>query len=213
MQNQFLKKLLLLFCGFFLYVTSYSQTIGGKVTDENDAPMAGVSVRVANTTKGVVTNSNGEFTLEAQQGVTIEFSFVGYLTVTRKVSGNYLTIKMAKSTDNVLSDVVVVGYATQKKVNLSGSVSTIGRKSLENRPVTNAVQALQGLSPGLVVTRSSGQPGYEGWNMNVRGISSLNGTNNPLLIVDGVEYANLTLINPDDIESISVLKEFGLISV
>lgn len=206
-QNQFLKRLLLLFCGCCLYLISFAQTVGGKVTDENDAPLAGVSVQVMNTAKGTTTNEKGEFTLQAQQGATLEFTFIGYVTVTQKVTGSYLTVKMSKSADNVLSDVVVVGYATQKKVSLSGSVSVIGRKSLENRPVTNAIQALQGLSPGLVVTRSSGQPGYEGWNINIRGVSSLNGTNNPLLMVDGVEYANLTLINPDDIESVSVLKD------
>lgn len=206
-QNQLLKKLLLLFCGVCLYGFAYAQTISGKVTDETDRPLAGVSVLLTGTAKGTSTNTNGEFSLQAQQGATIEFSFIGYTTVTRKVSGDYLSVKMEKSADNVLSDIVVVGFATQKKVNLSGSVSVIGKKALENRPVNNAVQALQGLSPGLVVTRSSGQPGYEDWNINVRGISSLNGTNNPLLIVDGVEYASLTLLNPDDIESISVLKD------
>ncbi|HEY4290905.1 MAG TPA: TonB-dependent receptor [Puia sp.] len=206
-QYRSFKQLLLMLCGFCLHVISYAQGAGGKVTDENGAPLAGVSVRVTNSSKGTSTDAKGEFRLEMPPGATIEFSFVGYTPVSKKITGSYLTIKMLKNGDNALSDVVVVGYATQKRASISGAVSTISKKSLENRPVVNAVQALQGLSPGLIISRSSGQPGYEGWNINVRGISSLNGTNNPLLIVDGVEYANLTLINPSDIESISVLKD------
>ncbi len=206
-QTRLLKKLLLLLWGFFLCMVSYSQTVGGKVSDENGAPLAGVSVRDTKTSKGTTTNEKGEFFLDASPDSDIEFSFVGYVPVTRKADVRFMSVKMVKSTDNVLSDVVVVGFATQKKVNLSGAVSVIGRKSLENRPVDNVVQALQGLSPGLVITRSSGRPGYEGWDINLRGVSSLNGTNNPLVIVDGVEYPSLTLINPTDIESISVLKD------
>lgn len=206
-QNQFFKKLLLLFCGCCLYIISYAQTVAGKVTDESNTPLEGVTVKILNSSKGTTTDSKGEFKLDIPQGGSLEFSFVGYINVIQKVNAAFLTVTMNRNADNALSDVVVVGYSTQKKVNISGAVSVIGKKELENRPVNNAVQALQGLSPGLVVTRSSGQPGYEGWNINVRGISSLNGTNNPLLIVDGVEYANLTLINPDDIESISILKD------
>lgn len=205
--DQLSKKLLLLCSGLFLYMITFSQTIRGKVTDDNDVPLAGVSVQVANTSQGTTTSDKGEFSLQAQQGTMLKFSFVGYNPVSMKANSDYLTVKMLKSADNALSDVVVVGYSTQKKVSLSGSVSVIDKQSLENRPVVNAVQALQGLSPGLVITRSSGQPGYEGWNINVRGMSSLNGTNNPLVIVDGVEYPNLTLVNPNDIESISVLKD------
>lgn len=206
-QNQIFKKVFLLFCGFCLYGISHAQTVTGKVTDETNAPLTGVSVQVKNSTKGTSTNAEGDYSINAPHGATLIFSFIGYTTVEKKVSGNSLSVSLEKSSDNVLSDVVIVGYGTQKKVDLSSSVSVINKKDLENRPVDNAVQALQGLSPGLIVTRSSGQPGNEGWNINIRGFASLNGTNNPLVIVDGVEYADLTLINPDDIASISVLKD------
>ncbi|SFQ34943.1 TonB-linked outer membrane protein, SusC/RagA family [Parafilimonas terrae] len=206
-RNQLSKKLLLFVCGFCLCIVSIAQTVNGKVTDENNAPLEGVSVQVVNKPGGVTTNTNGEFAINAEKGASLQFSYVGYATITKAVTGNYITVQMAASADNGLSDVIVVGYGTQKKVNLSGAVSVISKKELENRPVNNAVQALQGLSPGLIVSRTSGQPGAEGWNINIRGYSSLNGTNNPLLIVDGVEYSNLTLINPNDIESISVLKD------
>lgn len=201
------KKLLFLFCGLCLSIISFAQTISGKVTGENDLPLEGVSVRVRNSSQGTVTGTNGEFTIKVKEGTLLEFSFIGYAPITQKANGNYLTVRMVKSSDNAMSDVVVVGFATQKRVSVSGAVSVIGTKSLESRPVSNSVQALQGLSPGLVITRSSGQPGYESWNINIRGASSLNGTNSPLLVVDGVEYPNLALINPDDIESISVLKD------
>ncbi len=207
MKKNLRKKFLLLFCSCCLTLLSFAQSVRGTVTDETNAPLSGVSVRVVNASTGTTTNEKGEFVLQAQPRALLEFSYVGYNTVTRSADGDVITVILERKGDASMADVVVVGYSTQKRVNVSGAVSVIGRKSLENRPVANAVQALQGLSPGLIITRSSGQPGYEGWNVNVRGISSLNGTNNPLLIVDGVEYANLLLINPDDIESISVLKD------
>jgi TonB-linked SusC/RagA family outer membrane protein len=201
------KKLLLLLCGFCLSILSFAQTVTGVVTGDNDQPLEGVSVKLKSSSQGTTTNASGQFTIKAQGGTVLEFSFIGYIPFSQKVNGATLVIKMTKSADNAMSDVVVVGYATQKRVNVSGAVAVIDKKSLENRPLNNTVQALQGLSPGLIITRSSGQPGYENWNINIRGTSSLNGTNNPLVVVDGVEYASLTLINPDDIESISVLKD------
>ena len=205
-QKQLLKKMLLLFCGFCLYGMSLAQNITGKVTGENNTSLSGVSVQIKNSTKGTSSDSNGEFSIVAPQGATLVFSFIGYTTVEKKVSGSSLSVAMEKSAENVLSDVIVVGYGTVKKVDLTGAVSTVDKKVLENRPVTNALDALQGTAPGLIITRTSGQPGQEGWNANIRGFSSLNGTNSPLVIIDGVE-GDLALINPDDIASISVLKD------
>ncbi|MBL7767845.1 MAG: TonB-dependent receptor [Flavipsychrobacter sp.] len=205
--DQNVKRLLLLLCGVCLSVLSFAQTISGKITDDAGNPLVGASIRNTTTQVTTTSNDNGEFTLQAALTEKIEISFVGFSPITITAGNRFHSITLQKSADNSLSDVVVVGYSTQKRASISGSVSVIGKKSLENRPVVNAVQALQGLSPGLVITRSSGQPGREGWNVNVRGTSSLNGTNSPLVMVDGVEYPNLTLINPDDIESISVLKD------
>lgn len=206
-RDQNCKKLLLLLCGICLSVLSFAQSISGKITDESGVPLAGASVRNTHTQVTTLTNENGEFSLAAGPADKFEVSFVGFSPVTLTAGTRFHSVVLQKSGDNALSDVVVVGYSTQKRASISGSVSVIGKKSIENRPVVNAVQALQGLSPGLVITRTSGQPGREGWNVNVRGVSSLNGTNSPLVMVDGVEHANLTLINPDDIESISVLKD------
>lgn len=200
-------RLLLLLCGCCLSFVSFAQSVKGRVMGDNDEPLPGVSVRVKNGAQGTSTNEKGEFILKVQEGTLLEFSFVGYKPVTEKAEVSFMAVRLTRNGDAGMSDVVVVGYSTQKRTSVSGSVSVITTKSLEDRPVTNSVQALQGLSPGLVITRSSGQPGYENWNINIRGVSSLNGTNNPLVIVDGVEYQNLTLINPDDIESISVLKD------
>ena len=205
-QNQLKIKLLLLIACFFLYGISNAQEITGKVTDENNTALIGVSVQVKNSTKGTSTNASGNYSISAPKGSTLVFSFVGFKTIEEKVSGSELSVSMEKAAGNLLSDVVVVGYGTVRKVDLTGAVSTVDSKVLENRPVNNALDALQGAAPGLVITRTSGQPGQEGWSANIRGYSSLNGTNSPLVIIDGVE-GDLSLINPDDIQSISVLKD------
>lgn len=187
---------------------SFAQSqVSGIVKNNNGVPISDVSVMIKKTSKGTTTNASGNFTISAQQSDVLVFSFTGYTTLELPVKGQSFKEVVLQQSNSTLSDVVIVGYGTQKKTDISSSVSTIDKKDIENRPVNNAVQALQGLTPGLVVTRSSGQPGSEGWNINIRGFASLNGTNNPLLIVDGVEYADLTLINPDDIASISVLKD------
>lgn len=206
-QNQSLKKLLLFIVCYFTGYVLVAQTISGTVVSDNNEPLQGVTVQPKGGAQAVTTGAGGTFSVTAKLGDTLLVSYVGYIDVIHVIQSGSTRIVLTQNADNTLSDVVVVGYGTQKKANVSGAVSVIGSEKLENRPVNNAVQALQGLSPGLVVTRSSGQPGAEGWNINIRGYSSLNGTNNPLLIVDGVEYANLTLINPGDIESMTVLKD------
>ncbi len=200
----------------FTAFTALAQSIkiSGTVKDTKGGIIPGVNVKVKGTTIGLVTSNDGRFSLTVPSSKSIlVFSYMGYDAKEVTVgSATNLNVTLQEQY-NSLNEVVVVGYGVQKKVDLSSSVSVIDKKELENRPVNNAVQALQGLSPGLVVTRSSGQPGKEGWNLNIRGIASLNGTNNPLLIVDGVEYTDLTLINPDDIASISVLKDASAASI
>ncbi len=206
-QNQSLKTLWLFIACCCMGIVALAQTIRGVVVNDNEEPLPGVTIQLGSSQVFSTTDNRGAFTIAAKTGDTLWVSYVGYEDMFHIVKTSNVRLQMSEKSDNTLSDVVVIGYGTQKKVNLSGSVSVIGKDKLENRPVNNAVQALQGLSPGLVVTRSSGQPGAEGWNINIRGYSSLNGTNKPLLIVDGVEYANLTLINPSDIESMTVLKD------
>ncbi|QMW01379.1 SusC/RagA family TonB-linked outer membrane protein [Spirosoma foliorum] len=185
--------------------------ITGRITSETGDGLPGVSVVVKGTTIGTATDGNGMYKLnvpDAQAKGTLVFSFIGYET--QEVTlGNQTAISLQlQPTANSINEVVVVGYGTQKRENITGAVSTIEAKVLENRPVTNAVSALQGTAPGLIITRTSGQPGQEGWAAQIRGATSINGDagNSPLVIVDGVE-GDLSLINPNDIANISVLKD------
>lgn len=181
-------------------------SISGTVRDETGAPMQGVSISLQNSQNGTQTNKAGEFAINAAPGMVLVFSYTNYEPVQLRIGGKTFYTVNLQPRNSHLNEVVIIGYGTQKKVNLTGSVSTIDKKQIENRPVANAVDALQGTAPGLVVTRTNGQPGKEGWNLNIRGFSSLNGTNSPLVLIDGIE-GDLTKINPADIENVSVLKD------
>jgi TonB-linked SusC/RagA family outer membrane protein len=185
------------------------RSITGRVTDENNEPLPGVSVVVKGTQRGTVTNQQGQYTLSVPEGkVTLAFSFIGYVTEEVDASSRNqinLTLKVNSST---LDEVVVVGFGTQKKSNLTGAVATIDSKALADRPIPNAALGLQGVSPGLTVTRITGQPGDDNININIRGASSTSPVG-PLVVVDGVIVPSATLqsINPNDIDNISVLKD------
>lgn len=187
--------------------------ISGKVTDATTGlPLVGVTVKVKGSAIGTVSDAEGNFTLNAAKNAILQISYIGYTTAEIPVNGaSFISVRL-KSSSTALNQLVVVGYGLQKKVDLTGSVSVVDQKMLENRPVSNAIQALQGAAPGLVVTRLNGQPGQEGWSINIRGFSSLNGTNSPLVLIDGVE-GNLSDINPDDIASVSVLKDAAAASI
>ena len=189
---------------FLLYAQPV--TITGLVQDEAGKPLEGISVQVKKGGGGTQTNGAGRFSIAVSPGAVLLFSSVNFQTEELATGGKNEWSVILKPKQGALTDVVVVGYGTQKKANLTGAVSVINKAVLENRPVTNAIAALQGAAPGLIVTRQSGQPGQEGYDLNIRGFSSLNGTNNPLVIIDGVE-GDLSLINPNDIDNISVLKD------
>ena len=179
----------------------------GIVTDENKVPLMGVSVVEKGSTNGTVTREDGSFSLSLNgNNAVLVFSSVGYVSKEVTVSGNEtgLTIILEKI-DNELDKVIVVGYGTQKKVNLSGAVTQVQGEDLANRPVPNITSALQGVVPGLTVLRGSGKPGAEGFNIRVRGFTSTNDAQ-ALVLVDGIEQ-DLNLIDPNDVESISVLKD------
>src|SRR5690606_6410503 len=154
-----------------------------------------------------VTDANGNFSITVKENAILLFSFIGMETMEVPVTGNaLLNIEMKEST-NALEDVVVIGYGTQKKVNLSGAVDQVSGDVLENRPIANVSQGLQGLVPNLNVRFNSGAPG-EAADINIRGITSING-GGPLIMVDGVPVssAELNRISPQDIASISVIKD------
>lgn len=182
-----------------------TKTITGIVTDANGEPITGVNISEKGTTNGAVTDINGRFTLKVSPGSVLRVSFIGYTEQTLTVgSATEFMIKLLEDTQ-LLEEVVVVGYGSQKKVNLTGSVATISSESLENRSISNISQGLQGLVPGMTVTSSGGQPGMDAGKILIRGIGSFN-VSTPMVLIDGIE-GDMNIVDAHDIESISVLKD------
>lgn len=180
--------------------------ITGRVVDAAGIPVIGANIIEVGTTNGTVTDADGNFTLSVEEDATIRISYIGYLDQTLATAGqSSFNITLIEDT-KALEEVVVVGYGVQKKVNLTGAVSTVQYdEELENRPITNASQAISGQMPGIWVSQNSGQPGNDAARIRIRGWGTLNNSS-PLIIIDGVE-GDLNNINPRDIESISVLKD------
>lgn len=179
--------------------------ITGKVTDTNGEPIIGANVSTKGTTLGTITDMNGSFLLDVPSETVISISYIGYLTQEVKVKQQTSLNIVLKEDTQALEEVVVVGYGTVKRANLGGAVATADAKAFEARPVQNAVTALQGEVPGLTITRSGGgAPGAE-TTMKIRDVSSING-GTPLVLIDGAE-GDINLINPSDIENVSVLKD------
>ncbi|WP_149241865.1 SusC/RagA family TonB-linked outer membrane protein [Dyadobacter sp. 32] len=210
------KVLLLLACMPVLTYAQESREVVISVVDSlNQSPIPGVNVTIKGTNKGSSTNSDGQLKLGVSVTDILVFSFIGYEKKQMQV-GNKTSLKVSlKQSQESLNEVVVVGYGTQKKINLTGSVSTIDSKAIENRPVSNLATAMQGTTPGLIVTRTSGQPGAENITMQIRGATSANGNINPLVLLDGVTVPISTLqtMNPNDVESISVLKDAAVAAI
>ncbi|WP_262247837.1 SusC/RagA family TonB-linked outer membrane protein [Parapedobacter soli] len=185
--------------------------ITGRVTDESDVPLEGVTVALKGTESRVITDVNGYFRLNVTGGSSVlVFTMVGFDDIEHAIGGqNVVNISM-KAVVSDLDEVVVVGYGTQKKINVTGSVSSISAKDLANRPITNSTQALQGVT-GVYVNQAGGQPGKDGATLRIRGQGTFN-NNNPLVLVDGIEFP-LSDINPNDIENISVLKDAASASI
>ena len=183
------------------------EKIAGKVTDVKGEPIPGVTIRVDGTTRGVVTDADGLFTIEGSKGQTLIVSFIGYGTQNIKIVGlKPLNIVLEESI-NQLDELVVVSYGTQKKRDLTGSVTKVDSNGLSDFPVGQFAQKLQGQVPGVQITQSTGQPG-KGMNFRIRGAASINSGNQPLFVVDGLPVdMDLSNINPDEIESFSILKD------
>lgn len=180
--------------------------IRGRVINQKGEALPGVSVKLKGSTTGAVTDISGNFSLNIPSGGGIlVFSYIGFAVQEVRVTGNSPLTVTLKEEATALNEIVIVGYGAQKKVNLTGAVSVIDSKQIENRPVTNSLAALQGTASGITVTRSTGQPGKEGYDLEIRGLSSVNGSS-PLYIVDGAPGA-ITTLNPNDIASISILKD------
>lgn len=190
------------------HITQQQTEVTGTVTDTTGEAIIGASVQVKGTSMGTITDISGRFTLNAPQGSVLLISFIGYTSQEITVNGKIVKVKLIEDTKQ-LGEVVVVGFATVKKQNLTGAVSSVDSKVLEDRPLTNLGQGLQGAISNLNIS-TSGRPG-DGSTFNVRGTTSLNG-GGPLILVDGVQM-DPNLINPADVKSVSVLKDAASASI
>lgn len=190
-----------------------SYTVTGKVTDVNGEPLMGVTVQAPGNA-GTATDLDGSYTIRLTKPARLTFSYIGYDTRTLDVaSGGTHNVVLAEN-PQVLDDIVVVGYGTQKKINLTGAVSSIdGAEQLSSRPSADLARGLQGAAPGLTVRSLTGEMGQDA-SIKIRGIiGSMNGSSQPLILVDNVECNSLQNINPDDVESVSVLKDAASSSI
>ena len=185
---------------------SQQSSISGKVTDDNGEPLPGATVIVKGTTQGTVTNFDGEYTLQnVAEGAVLQFSFVGMKTEEVEV-GTQTTLNITLQSDAIgIEEVVAIGYGVQKKSNLTGAISKVESEAMENRSITRAEQALQGKTAGVQIINTSGAPGASP-AIRVRGFSS-NSASPPLYIVDGLRTNDIGLIDPENIESMEVLKD------
>ena len=197
--------ILSLISSFVPSILAQSDIIKGNVKDESNIPIAGVSVIIKGTTTGTMTDHDGNFSLSGKQGDIIQFSFTGMMTQEQVFNGDPINIVM-KEDANLLKEVVVVGYGTQKKTNLTGSVASVDfEESSKSRPVTTVANALSGAAAGLNVMTTGSKPNEETANISIRGIGTLNNSG-PLILVDGMEM-EMNQINPNDVANISILKD------
>ncbi len=215
MTKKYLLSMLLLFASLSI-IYAQERQVKGKVTDASDnSGMPGVTVGVKGTTKGVITDGDGAFTISVASGATLVFSYIGYETQ-EVVVGNQTEINAAlTASSTTLNETVVIGYGTLKKSDLTGAVGSVREAQLKERPTASLNQALSGRMAGVQVNTNSGRPGGRA-NIRIRGFSSINSSNNPLYVVDGVmlpqgnqaQFSSaIDYISPDDIVSVEVLKD------
>lgn len=185
--------------------------ITGNITDEKGEAIIGANIQVKGTATGTITDFDGKFEIEAPVNGTILISYIGYLNESVNIGDRSVINVRLKEDTKLLDEVVVVGYGTQKKVNLTGSVSMITADDLNSRPVSSVSGGLQGLLSGVTVVNTSGQPGTNNTSIRIRGLGTI-GNSNPLVLVDGVE-GDMSTLNPEDIQSVSVLKDAASASI
>jgi TonB-dependent SusC/RagA subfamily outer membrane receptor len=212
MKTNFFSRYLILLMGLILFssLTSNAQTFTGVVKDaDSNDPIPGVSVTVKGSSKGVLTNASGEFTLNGlDEKSSLVFSFVGFLTQEIQTGNKSQILVLLKQDSKSLDEVVVVGYGTVKKSDLTGSLTSVKAKEINAFPTTNVLQALSGRASGVQVIQNTGSPGGA-VSVRIRGTNSVQGSNEPLYVVDGFPSSgsNPTILNNTDIESIEILKD------
>lgn len=204
------KSTLSCFVGMFLAVSVYAQSrvITGTVTDEANSPLPGVNIIAKGTTTGTTTDLDGKYSLSVPADAILSFSYIGFISQEHEVGNrNVIDIQLVADVKS-LSEVVVVGYGVQKKVTVSGSVATVKGEDLIKSPTVNLSNSIAGRMPGVIATNRSGEPGYDGSGIRIRGSNTL-GNNDALIVIDGIpaRAGGLDRLNPADIESISVLKD------
>ena len=188
-----------------MYSTQQDNTCVGQVLDQKCETVIGASVIVKGTSNGTITDFDGNFTLnEVKTGDMIEISYVGYQTQVVQYDGKTLKITLKENTE-LLDEVVVVGYGVVKKSDLTGSVGSVKSETISAKGATSVVESLQGQVAGVNISQSSSRAG-DGFNIQIRGKSSLNG-GNPLYVIDGVVCENMDFLNPMDIEKVDILKD------
>lgn len=207
-QKKIVQERMWAFVLFFLVeiTAAYAQQVkvSGKVSDTNNEPMIGVSILEKGTTNGVISDLDGNYELSVNKGATLVFSYIGYVTQEKPTTGGTLNI-ILKEDNQTLEEVVVVGYGVQKKSSVTGSISQVKSEDMHNRTITNAEQALQGKTAGVQIISASAAPGSNP-SIRIRGYSS-NSSSDPLFVVDGLRTTNISNLDPNDIESMEVLKD------
>ncbi len=190
-----------------------AETITGTVRDANGLSLPGVTVLLRGTTVGTVTDNNGNYTLEVPGSTgTLEFSFIGFATKEVPFNGSGIVDVTLEEDIRGLEEVVVVGYGTQRKTDVTGAVSAISTREFAEQPITRIDQVLQGRAAGVQVTQAGGAPGGD-VRVRIRGANSVLGNNDPLYVVDGFVGADFNTVNPNDIETIQVLKDAASTSI
>ena len=201
------KTLAVLFLLCMIPLGMSAQTVKGTVSDEAGEPIIGATVKVQGTNDATVTDFNGNFSIKASSNATLNISYVGYLPQNVKVAGKSNISVSLKEDTQLLNDVVVIGYGTMKKSDISGSVATVDRDAMLKRAPVNIGQALQGAAAGVIVTQQDGSPDGRA-TVRIRGIGTITGSADPLYVVDGVQVGtDASFLNPGDIERIEILKD------
>lgn len=216
MSNNIFHKIFFTFTLMLLAIGASAQgkyAVTGTVVDATGETVIGASVMEVGTTNGTITDLNGMFKIQVKDGqATLRISYVGYQTQTVSVAGQHSVKVVMKEDSKTLTEVVVVGYGAQKKESVIGAISQVSSKDLLSTPAANVTQAIAGKIPGVITTQTSGAPGSDDAKINIRGRATFAGDGSPLVLVDGVERS-FSQIAPDDIESISVLKDASATAV
>lgn len=181
-------------------------TITGKVVSEKGEPLVGAMVIVKGTSSGAVCDVDGNFSLKASPNATLDVSYMGFLSQEVHLGGKTSVTVTLKEDALRVEDIVVVGYGSQVKANLTGAVAQVSASDIQNRPSTTLSQSIQGLVPGVTVTSSQGRPGGDGGSIRIRGVGTLNSAG-PYILIDGIQAASIDMVDPNDVESMSILKD------